>query len=278
MAESNTLIFYDIDSLVKPKSFAPNPAKSRLALSVKNVPFNTEWVELGDITETRKKLKCPAVRKRADGSDYYTLPILRDPASGNIIGDSYEIAVWLEDNYPNSGGHLFPSHFTGEEYESPKIDEPIYVPLTPLDGAKHQNYAHFNIQVDTTFSAFVGLVASGMPLKREVYEGLQDRLKDVSKSDAPVQMDIGGEKRKQLMTDFKDGLESLAKYFQKIDGPYLNGQQATYADMIVGGWLIMMSESMPKVSADEWEDFKTWHGGVFDRLLNALIKDCYKCI
>lgn len=37
------------------------------------------------------------------GTDFYTLPMLQVP-SGEVIGDSFDIANYLEDTFPDSGG------------------------------------------------------------------------------------------------------------------------------------------------------------------------------
>lgn len=76
-AGTDPLVLYDISSPLQPRSYAPNPSKARLVLSFKHVPFQTTWVDILDIPDVRKGLKCPAVRKLDDGSDYYTLPMLQ---------------------------------------------------------------------------------------------------------------------------------------------------------------------------------------------------------
>lgn len=67
MTGSNPLVLYDIASPLQPRSYAPNPSKSRLALSFKRVPFKTTWIEIPDISNVRKGLDCPATRKFDDG-------------------------------------------------------------------------------------------------------------------------------------------------------------------------------------------------------------------
>jgi glutathione S-transferase len=108
-----------------------------------------------------------------DGSDYYTLPMLQDPSNGGrVIGDSFDIACYLEDTYPQAGGCLFPAESdasvgtvsTGsllDSYESPHKDSVFYAPpLTPNASGSHAAYARFNTHVDTTFSAYVVRVCS----------------------------------------------------------------------------------------------------------------------
>ena len=69
---------------------------------------------------------------------------------------------------------------------------------------------------------------------------------------------------------FKDMLGDLAQLFLRDKtGPFLLGQKATYADLIVGGWLRMSRVTLP---ASEWEELKGWHGGVFGQFHDALDK------
>jgi hypothetical protein len=161
MAESGFPVFYDISPTVQPRSYAPNPSKARLALNFKGVPFKTTWVGVVDIPDIRQSLNCPATRKFDNGSDYHTLPMVQDPALGKVIGDSFDIANYLENNLPESGGQLFPpdTTHTGLDYESPNNNTAFFAPITSNQGSKNDAYAKFNMHVNATFSAHVSLVA-----------------------------------------------------------------------------------------------------------------------
>lgn len=88
-------------------------------------------------------------------------------------------------------------------------------------------------------------------------------------------LNIQGEARQQLKAGFREGLASLARLFSVHDsGPYLEGSRATYADLIVGGWLNMMAVTLPR---EEWEELRSWHGGVFGRLHDALRQSYWEC-
>ncbi|KAJ4333048.1 hypothetical protein N0V95_009518 [Ascochyta clinopodiicola] len=277
MTASNTLVFYDISSPQEPRSYAPNPSKSRLALSFKNVPFKTTWVEIPDIPDVRKGLECPATRKFDDQSDYYTLPMLQDLASGKVIGDSFDIANYLEDVFPDSGGRLFPagSTCTGLDYTSPKKDTAFFAPLTSNKGSKNEAYARFNMHVDATFSAHVLLVAQYMPFNPNTAEAAKALFVKRAHLNSWDDLSVQGEAREQIKAAFKEALTSLARLFLVHEGgPYLEGKEANYADLIVGGWLNMMHATMPK---DEWEDFREWHSGVFGTLHDALQKRYFVC-
>ena len=277
MTDSNPLIFYDISSPITPRSYAPNPSKTRLALSFKCVPFKTTWVDILDISDVRKGLDCPATRKFEDGSDFYTLPILRDPASGRVVGDSFDIANYLEDMFPSLGGCLFPpdSTCTGLDYESPNKDMAFIVPLSSIQGTKNEAYARFNLHIDATFTAHTGLVGQYLPLNPNTAEAVKALFVKRAHLSSWDDICFQGETREQLKAAFKVALTSLAQLFTvHQSGPYLEGKQANYADLIVGGWLNMFSVTMPE---EEWKDFRTWHGGVFARLHDALQKDYFQC-
>lgn len=141
MTDAKPLDLYDIASPLGPRSYAPNPSKARLALSFKCAPFQTTWVDILDISNVREGLGSPATRKFDDGSDFYTLPMLQDLTSGKVVGDSFDIADYLEDKFPDSGGCLSPpaSTRTGLDYESPSKDTPFFAPLTTQPGLQQRD-------------------------------------------------------------------------------------------------------------------------------------------
>lgn len=266
----NTLILYDISSPLEPRSYAPNPSKGRYTLGFKRVPFKTTFVDILDIADVRKSLNCAATRKLDDGSDFFTLPMLKDPSTGRVLGDTFDIANYLDETYPDSGGKLFPSDSskTGLDYESPKKDSVFYAPVTTNEGAKNADYAKFNVHVDTTFSANIAAFAQNMPFNPKTAEATKALFAKRAHLKSWDDLSFSSEARAALVAGLKADTASLAQLFTVNEGgPYLEGAQANYADIIVGGWLNMLSVVMPK---DEWEDFRTWHGGAFAKLHDAL--------
>ena len=114
-------------------------------LNVKAVPYQTEWVELPDVKATRMAHGVAPVRKHLDNSDFYTLPIIHDAATDTYVGDSFEIAVYLDQRYPQSGSRLFPPDSIGI-------------------------HRVFNAHVDALFSRHVVLGADGIPFNPETAE------------------------------------------------------------------------------------------------------------
>ncbi|XP_055344262.1 uncharacterized protein LOC129592289 [Paramacrobiotus metropolitanus] len=266
---STSIVFYDIAMRppVETSCLAPNPWKSRLALNFKAVPYTTSWVPMPDIPNVRKSLNVPACRKFANGADYYTLPIIHDRATNTLVGDSFDIAVYLQKTYPNAGaGDLFPPQTLDYAYS------PAHAPLVPLTECRDgfPEYAKFNVNVDAAFTAHIQLAMHGMselfdPATAEISKAEFVRRAGLSKFE---DFALVGEKREKTKESLKNMLGGLGKLFEKdTSGPFLLGTKANYADLIVGGWLRTFSVTLPK---SEWEELRSWNGGVFGRLHDAL--------
>jgi glutathione S-transferase len=265
-ASSKTIVFYDIAARppVEENCFSPNPWKTRLALNFKGVPYSTSWVALPDIAKVRESLKVPACRKFADGKDFYTLPIIEDPATGSLVGDSFDIALYLQKTYPNSGGNLFPPQTLDFDFKHPYI----LVPLSECRDSEFPEYAKFNMNIDAAFTAHTQLAVQGMPFDpatEELSKAEFVRRAGVTKWD---DFALDSEAREKLMESFREMLGGLAKLFSRdASGPFLLGTTVSYADMMVGAWLRMMYATIPE---DEWKQVTTWHDGIFGQLHDAL--------
>ncbi|KAG9638987.1 hypothetical protein KCU69_g18969, partial [Aureobasidium melanogenum] len=262
-APLKSIVFYDI-AFKAPReetNSAPNPWKTRFALNFKALPYTTTWVPLPNVEKVRRSLQVPACRKYGDGSDYHTLPVITDSNTNESIGDSFDIAVYLQKTYPGSGSDLFPEQKLDYVYTP---DQPSPVPLTDVRGGEHDDYAEFNMSVDAVFTEHVILMAHGMPMDAAGKQVFVKRA-GVESFDAFA---FVGEPRKQMMLSFERKLEGLANVYKRDDsGPFVLGTKASYADMIVGAWLRMASRTL---ESTEWEALRSWHGGVFGQLHDAL--------
>ncbi|KAI1413676.1 hypothetical protein F5Y13DRAFT_160849 [Hypoxylon sp. FL1857] len=260
---TETMDFYDI-AMRRPA--AVNPWKARLALNFKGVPYKTTWVPIPKIGEVRRSLGVPACRKLADGSDFYTLPLLVDPNTNSKIGDSLDIAIYLQKTYPGSGaGDLFPPQVLDYTYDQ---DLPAWAPpLSKPREDEYVEYSKFNMHVDRAFSAHVGLMGSYMPLDSQASKDELVRRAGVKSWD---DFEIKGEAREKMIESLRIMLGDLAKIFTKdTSGPFILGKQASHADFIVGGWLYMMHGTLPD---NEWQEVRSWHGGIFASLFDSLQK------
>jgi glutathione S-transferase len=265
---SSPIVFYDIASRppVEKNCYSPNPWKTRLALNFKGLPYSTSWVALPDIAKVRSSLKVPPCRKFADGTDFFTLPIIEDPATDSLIGDSFDIAVYLQNTYPNSGaGDLFPAQTIDYVFTH---DLALLVPLSECRESEFPEYAKFNVNVDAAFSAHVQLTVQGFPFDPATAE--ISKAEFVRRAGVTCWEDFAlvGEEREKMKDSFRNMLGGLAKLFLRdTRGPFLLGTRASYADLIVGGWLRMMRATLPE---SEWEEVRSWHGGLFGWLHDAL--------
>ncbi|ORX95286.1 hypothetical protein K493DRAFT_315052 [Basidiobolus meristosporus CBS 931.73] len=266
--ESDSLVFYDIAMRppVTKTCCSPNPWKSRYALNFKKVPYSTTWVQLPDITKVRREFGLPASRKLADGSDFYTLPMLSDPAHNAKLGDSFDIAIHLQKTYPDSGsGDLLPPQKL--DYRFPH-DLTMVVPLSERNDIEFADYSVFNMHVDAAFTIHSQLMAHGIPFDPTIEHLAKAEFVRRANATSWDDLALRGEEREKLKKSFCDTLAPLADLFKREpSGPFLLGTQASYADFIVGGWLKMMQGTLPEA---EWEEAKAWHDGTFGKLHDAL--------
>ncbi|KAI3337088.1 hypothetical protein HD806DRAFT_528667 [Xylariaceae sp. AK1471] len=229
---SDPILFYDIASGPPVRPYAPNPCKVRYALNFKRANFVTEWVELPDVTSTRKSLGVDPVRFFSSGEPFYTLPVIKDTSTNTVVGDSFDIAVYLDKKYPN-GSPLF-RHSIGL-------------------------YAAFNAHIDSIFVTGAILFSDGMPFNPETAEQTKADLMKRFSVKTWDELTVRGEERRKVVSAYRVALGEAAKYFKFSDGPFIGGKEADYADFIIGGWLVMLSQTVV-----EWEEIRTWHDGLWD--------------
>lgn len=211
----------------------------RLALNLKGAKYQTRWVELPEITSIRKELDVAPNRTLPDGSPFYTLPIIKNTSTGEVIGDSFEIALYLDRIYPGS---------------------PTLVPSSTVGLQKA-----FNIQVDAIFTNHILLTTHGMPLNPETAEETKKTFMDRFGAKSWDDFAVTGEARAKMLASFETALGDLAKIYKQTESVFIEGDSPCYADLVVGGWLGMVKETTP-----EWKDIRTWHDGFLGKLDEAL--------
>ena len=265
MASSDSIIFYDIASAEPLRTFAPNPWKVRYALNFKGLSYQTKWIDLPDIPSVRQELGVPANRTLPDGSPYPTLPIIQDLSTQEIIGDSFEIALYLDKTYP----------------KSPALVQPGTTGLT----------AAFNAQVDGLFTKYV-ILADQMPFDARIADKIKEIFAKRAGALGVESLQLSDENREKLLVQFERALSEFVKAYHHVGGttdyvwlergtaaeqaqnkgrenigPYLDGDEPAYADLIVGAWLATMEASM---KPEDWQRVRTWQDGFWARLHDAL--------
>ncbi|EAW09398.1 uncharacterized protein ACLA_036010 [Aspergillus clavatus NRRL 1] len=267
---SSPIVFYDIAMRppIEKTCCSPNPWKTRLALKFKNRPYHTTWVPLPEVANVRRSLNIPACRQFADGTDFFTLPIISDQATDALVGDSFDIAVYLQQTYPDAGaGDLFPPQPHPLDFTH---NLSLLIPLSDPrpSHAAFPDYARFNAHVDAAFTAHVQLTVARFPF--DPATAAASKAEFVRRAGASRWEDFAleGEARDSVKASFREALGGLAALFRRDPaGPFLLGARASYADLIVGAWLRMMRATLPE---GEWAELTGWHDGVFGRLHEAL--------
>ncbi|CAO3653049.1 unnamed protein product [Mucor fragilis] len=120
LANNHSVVFYDLELLKKPGLvWSPNTCKTRYALNLKKIPYETKWVNFDDI-----KTVIPAITK---SDKRPTVPIIVH--NDKPVVDSWHIAHYLEEQFPSS-----PSLFHGnvathrffQNYSEKHINTPIF--------------------------------------------------------------------------------------------------------------------------------------------------------
>lgn len=213
-----------------------------------------------DITLLREQLGVQANRTLPDGTAYHTLPVIHDPSTGKVIGDTFEIALYLDKTYP----------------ALPRLIQPGTTGLT----------AAFNAQVDGLFTKYV-ILADQMPFDPQRAEEIGQIFTKRAAVMGIEQLQLSSEAREKLLVEFEGSLGEFVKAYQHVGGTtdyfwaktgtqvtgrektelFLDGKEPTYADLIVGAWLAMCEAAM---KPEEWQRVRTWQGGFWGRLHDAL--------
>lgn len=221
---------------------------SRYTLNLKGIPFKTEWVEFPDIEPLCKKLSISPTSKKANGSDYYTLPAIHDPSTGVYISDSILIAEYLEKTYPDTP-QVFPHHT---------------LTLQAAFTAAFVNNlsALWNFIVPTAFEKL-------SPRSQEYFRRTREKsLRKTLEDLAPK-----GEAAVVEWAQFRDGLGKANAWYVKNggQGPYLLGETQSWGDIIVASYFKWMRVVWGDDS-QQWKDISFWNNGRWAAISEGLKK------
>ncbi|TDL18669.1 hypothetical protein BD410DRAFT_774810 [Rickenella mellea] len=234
-----TITLYDIPSTVPGSAFSPNVFKTRMALNYKGLSHKTEWVEFPNIAPRMKELGASPT----EGMQY-TVPVIHDHSTGKIISDSLDIAQYLDETYPDtprllpSGpgiAAIFESFFLPSIMPLPKLMQlPEFPKLNPA------SHAFF---------------------RKSREEWGKCKLEDLLPP---------GPEREKCWLKVKQGLDKVAGLLDKNgkDKPFVLGEQITYAEFIMAGWLVWVKI----ISEEDWAPISTWNDGRWEKLLQMTEK------
>lgn len=181
--------------------------------------------------------------KGADGADRYTLPVIQDPNTGEIVSDSYFIAEYLEKTYPDMP-KLFP---------------------TGLEGLQAAFYAaHANCASDAIPRVMMKVVFS---ILNPASQGYFRTTREKRLGQTIESLDEGAEQQ------WEKAAEVYSKFAGWYDmngsGPFIQGDSLTYADINVAA-VFSLYGNMTNRESEQWKKMLTWDGGRWARLMDAL--------
>jgi len=247
---SAMITLYDIPSTNPGNAWSPNLFKARMALLFKELPFKTEWVEYPDIGPRMKELGAEATAKWEDGSPRWTLPVIKDNATGKVVADSWKIAMYLDDTYP---------------------DKPTLFPFgvrAPVDFFQ----AYF---FDTTILPGLSIFLSESCFKLNAPS--EKFFRRTREADFKLKMEEfapPGPKRDAIWTTVKAGFDTFAaKYASNGDGalPYFYGDKISYADLVVASFLLWIKIVLGSGNP-EWKKMEGWNDGRWVKLIELTKK------
>ncbi|KAF9464055.1 hypothetical protein BDZ94DRAFT_1257439 [Collybia nuda] len=237
------ITFYDIPSTIPGQAWSPNTWKARYALNFKGIPYQTAWVEYPDIEATCKKIGALPTSKRADGSPLYTFPVIHDPSTGTSIAESSLIAEYLDKTYPDAPA-LFPPGTKG---------------LQSAFLAAHRT------ALGALWQLIMPVTATILNPPSQVY------FKATKFGPHLVDLILSGKEKEEQFSKLKEGFDILDELLRKEEGPFVMGENATFTDLAMAGYVLWMKKVWGEDSA-EWTEVKGWHMGRWSELLTNLEK------
>ncbi|PGH35976.1 hypothetical protein GX50_01146 [[Emmonsia] crescens] len=262
MANETPVHFFDITSILPTpsKSWSPNTLRTRLVLNFKKIPYTQSFISYPDIAPLLKSLSVPPLQ----GGNYpYTLPAIAHPASitsnsnpSGVINDSWPIALHLESTFPSPH---YPTIFPSEgsyalalavaKLVNVMIPATRRVLLPKIPAILDERGAEYFRQ--TRAEMF------GKPLEEMALES-----EELGKAWVSLEADL-----KVVAEMLKGNNNSGAEGKEKKKGPFFEGEQAGYADLVFAGFLTWYERG----DRDAWERAVSIGDGEIRRFWDACL-------
>ncbi|KAH6888850.1 hypothetical protein BKA70DRAFT_1330882 [Coprinopsis sp. MPI-PUGE-AT-0042] len=251
------ITLYDIPS-TKNKPWSPNTWKTRYSLNYKNLPYRTVWVEYPDIATIYRTNNIPPAEIRPGGFEYYSLPLIRDDTSGQIVyvAESFQIAKYLDKTYPDTP-RLIPDRQEAEKRQA-AVPGMVFMKLlglgplallmkdTKTNLLNKASHEHFTLARGRDLSAAFGGITS------------------------PDEIEFSEEKRKETWKEFKKSLDGWSEKFGgKESFSWYEGEKISFADFAVAAVLLLIKVLYGEDS-EVWGQVKSWNEGKWEKLLEQL--------
>ncbi|KAH6912639.1 hypothetical protein BKA70DRAFT_1264440 [Coprinopsis sp. MPI-PUGE-AT-0042] len=249
------ITFYDIECPAPLRTGSPNTWKTRLSLNYKGIPYKTEWVDFPDMRALYDKIGAkPHIG--LSGAPNYSLPLIKDDSKGVAIGESFAIAKYLDDTYPDTP-KLIPNPENGGFEKQAALVREIEGGLFPaltlilrqtIDcGVLTPRGREYFAVARAPLLAFVGIKVNSV---EEVQLSAEEREAQWGK-----------------VHEFFDAMS--AKLGGEGKHSWFLEDTISFADFALAG-LILCQKELWGEGSKEWKDVMTWNGGKWAKFIEEL--------
>lgn len=185
--------------------------------------------------------------KKDNGKDHYTLPAIHDSSTGKVITDSYNIAVYLDEVYP---------------------DKPALFPFSTKAAIATLDYL-FMTTAGTPLSSLM-LPSSCLSLNPRSEEYFR-KTREESYKKKLEEFSPAGPVREKFWSEVEQVFTHLAHIYDRngADKPFFLGDTFSYAECIIAGFLMWIKIILGKDN-EEWKAVESWDNGRWGQLLERL--------
>lgn len=178
-----------------------------MTLNYKGIPYRIEWAEYNDIEGVCHKLGVQAPA----GTSFspYTFPIIYDPKTDKTVIESFQIALYLDETYPDTP-RVVPEGKSDSQGEFASSWEKLV------------NWAAFPLVIGGTYRQLTE--ANAEALRAKVETPLGCKIEDMDDK----------ERRKPVFAGLKNNFDTIRAQYK---GDYFMGEELSFADIAVGAWL-----------------------------------------
>jgi glutathione S-transferase len=184
-----------------------------------------------------------------DGIPLYTLPVIRDSATGIVVSDSYRIAQYLDTAYPHMP-LVFPAHTHALQ-------------ALFLDVVSSR-------ALNSTFIVVLEATVAQLPQRSQAYF----RRTHMAHFGKPLEeVSPPGPMREQSVRDSLAVFSMAYKLLQANDEGqiFITGSVPSFADITLASTLVWIKRVLGEES-EEWKQYLAADGGFWGRYLNAVAK------
>lgn len=251
------ITFYDIECPTPLRTASPNTWKTRLSLNYKGIPYKTEWIDFPDMRALYDKIGAKP-HTGLSGAPNYSLPLIKDDSTGVALGESFAIAKYLDDTYPNTPKLIPDSEDGGFEKQSALVRE--------IEGGL---FPALSLILKRTLDC--GVLT---PRGREYFSAARAPLLALVgvKVDSVADVQLSAEEREAQWGKVQGFFDNMnAKLGGEGKNCWFLGETVSFADFALAG-IILCQKELWGEDSKEWKDVMTWHGGKWAKFIEG-VKD-----